>query len=155
MAGTAASDTFNISSRICTVFGLDGDDVSNVTLSDASSLFLDGGAGNDSFTFGNSAAKDLVFGGDGGDAAFIGGGDQNSVSGGAGNNSLGLDGGASSTFNVLDGGDGDDFVGATANSTWLLGGTGNDVECKRWAPAMPSSAATATTNCRRMATTIR
>ena len=28
--------------------------------------------------------------------------------------------------NVLDGGDGDDFVGATANSNWLLGGIGND-----------------------------
>ena len=58
---------------------------------------------------------------------FIASGDENIVSGGADNDWIGLGGGATSTLNVLDAGDGNDFVLATANSTWLLGASGNDV----------------------------
>ncbi len=51
---------------------------------------------------------------------------RNNVSGDAGNDWIGIGGGAGSTASVLDGGDGDDFIGATADSNWLVGGTGND-----------------------------
>ena len=54
-------------------------------------------------------------------------GSRNNVSGDAGNDWIGIGGGDVSTTSVLDGGDGDDFIGATANSNWLVGGTGNDM----------------------------
>ena len=38
-----------------------------------------------------------------------------------------IGGGEFSTTSVLDGGDGDDFIGASADSNWLVGGSGNDL----------------------------
>ncbi len=124
--GTTASDTFNIFTNVsfCTVLGLDGDDTFNVPGSDHS--LLDGGAGNDSFTFGDGIGNS-VLGGEGNDTAFFAIGHQNNVYGGAGNDWIGIMGSNASYLNVFDGGDGDDFIGAQANSNWLVGGTGNDI----------------------------
>jgi Ca2+-binding RTX toxin-like protein len=97
--GTAAADTFYLGTGFFTVLGLDGDD----TFRDVPSAgfgndltFLDGGNGNDSFTFdGITSNANVILGGDGNDTAFIASGSQNSVSGGAGNDWLGIGGGAS------------------------------------------------------------
>ena len=123
--GTAANDTFNISVLLVTAFGLDGDDLFSVGAS-RFGLSLDGGTGNDSFNLGSSFSDSLVVGGDGNDSVFMTSGTRNNFSGGAGNDWLGIGGGALSTQNTLDGGDGDDVVGATANSNWLFGGIGSD-----------------------------
>ena len=90
-------------------------------------LSLDGGAGNDSFNFTNTTSDNLARGGDGNDTVFIADGRRNKVSGDAGNDWIGIGGGANAITSVLDGGDGDDFIGAGANSNWLLGGNGNDM----------------------------
>ena len=57
---------------------------------------------------------------------FIAAGSLNNVFGDAGNDWIGIGGGATSIASVLDGGDGDDYIGATANSNSLVGGSGND-----------------------------
>ena len=63
--GTAANDTFNISTiPFVTAFGLDGDDQFSVAGGRHS---LDGGAGNDSFSLPDFVEASLVFGGDGND----------------------------------------------------------------------------------------
>ena len=124
--GTAVNDTFNISADIVTALGLEGEDAF-ICAANSFALSLDGGDGNDSFSFSTNAGSNLVSGGDGNDWAFIASGDENIVSGGADNDWIGLGGGATSTLNVLDAGDGNDFVLATADSTWLLGASGNDV----------------------------
>ena len=70
VSGTAASDTFNLTSFACTALGLDGDDT--FTSSARSSyMSLDGGAGNDSFNFANNTQRTLARGGDGNDTVFI------------------------------------------------------------------------------------
>ena len=126
VSGTAANDTFNIDANFVTAWGLEGDDTFTCGPTFFDSLTLDGGAGNDSFSFGLNSRLNQVSGGDGNDMVFIASGFGNTVFGGAGNDWIGIGGGLGSRRNVLDAGDGDDFVGATANSTWLLGGTGND-----------------------------
>ena len=120
--GTAASDTFNINAPLVTAFGLEGDDQFSVSGGPFFVLSLDGGTGNDSFSFA-FVFEFIVFGGS---DMFMTSGGRNNFSGGAGNDWIGIGGGASSTHNVLDGGDGDDWVGATGDINTLFGAAGND-----------------------------
>ena len=90
VTGTAANDTFNIQNGAVSALGLDGDDTFRfVTGGGFAFLFLDGGAGNDSFNFDVTSSNDMR-GGDGNDQLFIGRGDRNILGGGTGNDWLGI-----------------------------------------------------------------
>jgi Ca2+-binding RTX toxin-like protein len=123
--GTAANDTFNIDATYSTAIGLDGDDTFNFNT--VGYLVLDGGAGNDSFSSTTICADVLVSCGDGNDSVYMAVSFLNNVFGGAGDDWIGIGGGATNVGrNTLDGGDGNDFIGVTNHSSWLLGGAGND-----------------------------